>query len=105
MTALHEQGLQIKYSPLGHAQVTVGLSAVGLSSIPNLSRVRRIVIRNLGQPINWRDDGTDPTGTTGMVALKDEILVYDGDKADQFKMIRNSAATGDADVRIAYYGV
>jgi len=86
---------------LGHASATVGTSAVGLTAPP--AETRRTVIRTVGQPINWRDDGTDPTSTTGMALLSDETLVYDGDPA-LFKMIRSSTATADADVRIAYYG-
>jgi hypothetical protein len=57
----------------------------------------------MNQPVNWRDDGTDPTSTTGMPLLKDESLVFDGTMGN-FKLIRAASATGDADVRVAYYG-
>lgn len=87
--------------PLGHAQVTVSSVAVGLPSIPELAR--RALIRTLGQPLNYRDDGVNPTDSTGFPLLEDEAYVYNGDMAD-FKMILSSAATGDADVRVAYYG-
>lgn len=88
-------------NPLGHAQVTVSTSAVGLPSPP--AAARRALIRVLNQPVNWRDDGVDPTSTTGMAMLADESLVFDGVMTN-FKLIRDSAATGDADVRVAYYG-
>jgi hypothetical protein len=84
--------------PLGHNKVTVSSSAVSLPSIP--AGVKRVVIRTLGQAINWRDDGTDPTSSVGMALLADETLVFDGD-AYLFRMIRSSGS--DADVRVAYY--
>lgn len=101
----HEAGLQIQFNPLGHFSLTVSTIAVGLPNLPDLSRIRRVIIRNLGQPVNWRDDGTDPTGSTGFAALSDEIIVYDGNIPQQFKIIRASGATGDCDCRIAYYGL
>lgn len=86
---------------LGHEQLTVSTTAVGL---PNISeRARRTVIRVVGQPVNWTDHPDDtPTGTFGMPLLADETLVFDGNPYD-LKLIRASTATGDADVRIAYY--
>lgn len=86
---------------LGHEKVDVGTSAVGFANVP--TRVKRTMIRTLGQPINWRDDGQDPDGSTGMTLLKDEVLIFDADP-NRFKMIRTSAATGNADVRVSYYG-
>lgn len=86
---------------LGHAQLTVSSTAVGLPNIPE--RARRTVIRVLGQPINWTDyAGGTPTGTFGMPLLPEETLVFDGNPYD-LKLIRASTATADADVRIAYY--
>jgi len=85
-------------TPLGHQKVTVSSTAQALPSIP--AQARRAVIRPLLDAITYRDDGTDPTATTGFPILKDEVFVYDGDLAT-FKMIR---ITIDADVRIVYYG-
>lgn len=85
---------------LDHDQITVGSSAVSLGDPP--ARAKRTVIRTLGQPINWRDDGQDPTGTTGMALLADEIVVLDADP-NRIKLIRAADATGDADVRVAFY--
>lgn len=89
-------------TPLGHFQVTVSGSAVPLPTIP--PEARRVVIRTLGQPINFRDDGTSPTGTTGFPMLADEWIVYDTVPTIDFEMILGSTATGDADVRVSYYG-
>lgn len=101
----HEGGLQTMFTPLGHAQASVGSSAVGLPSLPTpLASVRRATIRAVGQPINWRDDGVDPTGSLGMLLAAGDTLVYDGDMA-KFKMIQDASATGASDVRVAYHGV
>jgi hypothetical protein len=101
--ATHENGVQIAYIPLGHVQVSVGTTVVALPSLPARDRIRRVTIRVLGQPINFRDDGVDPTGAVGFPLLADETLVYDGDP-ELFRMRTDSTATGNADVRIAYYG-
>jgi hypothetical protein len=101
-----ENGVQVRFTCLGHFQVAVDDSVVGLPSPSvELHRVRRIVIRPLGGDIVYRDDGTDPSGEPdepGMPILDQEVLVYDGTFPDDFRMIRH--VTGTADVRIAYYG-
>lgn len=86
-------------SPRGHFTVSVTNVAVGLPSLPE--DVRRMVLRSMAAPINWRDDGTDPTLSSGMPVLTDEPLIYDGDVMSTFKMIRSTGV--DADVRVAYY--
>lgn len=89
-------------NPLGHEQLTVGTSAVGLPNIP--AGTRRVLLRVVNQPVNWTDFPDDPpTATFGMPLLKDESLVFDGDP-ENFRLIRASSATADADVRVAYYG-
>lgn len=85
---------------LGHEQLTVSTAAVALQQAPE--NARRTVIRTLGQDINWRDDGADPTASDGMALLADETLVFDGDPF-LIRLIRASTASGDADVRVAYY--
>jgi hypothetical protein len=102
LPSVFDGGLQVRYAPLGHFEVTVGATAVGLPNIPNPERVRRIVIRPLGEAIVFTDDGTTPSASHGMPLLEDEILVYDGQEAEDFQMIRRAAA--DADVRVIYYG-
>jgi hypothetical protein len=89
-------------TPLGHFQVTVGTSAVGLPSIP--AEARRVYLTPVGAPINFRDDGTNPTGSSGYPIPADTHFTYDVEPTATFKMIRASTATSDADVRVAYYG-
>lgn len=100
-TVSFENGLQVKYSSLGHESQLVEAVAVGLPNIPNEERVRRVVIRPLSADIIWTDDGTDPTTSGhGMVLYKDEILVYDGRDLSAVRMISDASA----DVRVIYYG-
>ena len=96
-----QNGQIVVHNPMGYAQVTVGGSAVGLPGLPDVERVRRVMIRVLGGPINFRDDGVDPTDSEGFTILKDEVFVYDGD-FERFRMVKDDVA--DADVRIIYYG-
>lgn len=98
-------GVQVHFEVLAHAQITVGTGAVGLPSIPSgdlEAQIKRVVIRNLGQPIQWVGDGSDPTQSYAFPALADEVFVYDGRDLSKFKMVRAPAATADADVRIIY---
>lgn len=100
-TVSYDNGLQVKYAPLGHAEQTVGGSPVGLPTIPNEDRVRRVVIRPLSADIYWTDDGSTPSAAHGMLIYKDEIVVYDGLDLAAFKMY----SAGSADVRVIYYGI
>lgn len=86
---------------LGHAQLTVSTTFTTLPDPP--SRTKRTVLRILGQPVNWTDFPDDePTASFGMPLLAGETLVFDGDP-NHLKLILAAAATGDADVRIAFY--
>jgi hypothetical protein len=100
-TITHEGGVQVKFTALLHAENNaVGGSPVGLPSIPNEDRIRRVVIRVLLDTIYFTDDGSTPTSSHGFPIEKDETLVYDGHDLAQFKMV--SASTSD--VRVIYYG-
>ena len=87
--------------PLGHEQATVGTSVTTLAPPAG---TRRVTFRTLGQPINFTDDGTDPTDATGFPLLADEVMVHDVDEPQAIKLIRSSEATADADVRVMYHG-
>lgn len=111
--ARHEAGLIILQHPLGHYEVAVGTSPTGLPGLSAVltavesrpERIRRVVIRNNGQPMVWTDDGSTPSGSHGMTALADEVLVYDGADLSQLQFLRGSSATADVDLRVAYYGI
>ena len=102
MTALHQNGFQVKFAPLGHAQTAVSSTPVALPSLPSLDKLRRVLIQPLDADIYWTDDGQNPSATLGQWLLKGSILVYDGSKPDQLKMV---CLDGTADVRLAYYGL
>src|SRR5690348_1181317 len=103
--ALYEQGIVVQYQGHGHEVVTVDTSVHVLPDPPvDWTRVRRVAVRNLGQPIDWTADGTDPDGITSFKSLADEIVVLDTDFTN-FRMKASPDATGSADVRIAYFGI
>lgn len=101
-TVFAEYVSQAPVRALGHEKITVSSVAIALPSIP--AGTRRVVIRPLDQPINFRDDGTDPTADAGFPIFANEFFIYDTEPDANFKMITSAAATGDADVRVAYYG-
>lgn len=103
--AKFEQGVLVLTNALGHGKVTVSSSAVGLPDLPsNPAAIRRVVIRTVDQPVCLRDDGVDPSSTTGLYLAAGDTIVHDGSRPDLIKLIRASDATADADVRVAYYG-
>lgn len=83
--------------PLGYQQLTSLSSAVGLT-IPANTTVALIQAET--QSIRWRDDGTDPTTTVGMVLSAGESMFFTGSLA-AFKAIE---ITASAKLNISYYG-
>ena len=51
------------------------------------------------QDVRWRDDGTDPTATIGMLLKTGVIFQYDGDLS-KIKFIETA---GSAKVNVSYY--
>jgi hypothetical protein len=62
--------------PAGYQQITDVSASVGLT-VPTGSVLALVQAQD--QAVRWRDDGTDPTGTVGMVLSAGETLVYNGD--------------------------
>lgn len=58
------EGLMAGRHFAGFEQIT-GLSAVKTLTIP--AKARLALISVTGQDVRWREDGTDPTATVGMV--------------------------------------
>lgn len=103
--ALYEQGVVVQYQGHGHTAVTLGSTVQPLPApTVDWSRIRRVAVRNLGQPIDWTADGNDPDGSSSFKSLADEIVVLDTD-FQNFRMKASPDATGSADVRIAYFGI
>lgn len=83
---------------LGYQQITSLSSATALT-IP--AGTTLAVIRCETQSVRWRDDGTNPTATVGMLMLAaDSPLYYTG----QLPLIKFIEATASAKLNISYYG-
>jgi hypothetical protein len=80
-------------------QVTSLSSAVGLGSIPSGSRWAKIEVE--GQPVRYREDGTNPTTSVGHILNPGDI--YDCTISDltEFKAIETAAS---AKFNVTFYG-
>ena len=90
----------LQSSPKGYQQLTVSTTAVGLT-LP--TGAQRAVIHIEAQPIRYRDDGTDPTSTVGVLVKADVSFELNSLLSlRQFKAIRSGSV--DATVNVVYYG-
>lgn len=84
-------------TPKGYQQITDLASAASLT-VPTGATVALIQAET--QSIRWRDDGTSPTTTVGMVLAAGESVFYTGNLAT-FKAIE---VTASAKLNVSYYG-
>lgn len=63
-------------TPVGYQQNTDQDPAVGLT-VPENARVA--IIQAEAADIRWRDDGTDPTASVGMLLASGESFLYTGE--------------------------
>lgn len=85
--------------PAGYQQLTVSSSVVGLT-VP--TRAVRAIIGVQAQSIRWRDDGTDPTASVGMLQKADTFFELHGAKSmEAFEAIRVDGSDGV--LNISYY--
>lgn len=84
--------------PKGYAQITTLTAAAGLGTIPDFAKL--VLIQPETKDVRWRDDGTDPTSTVGMVLAAGETLEYTGDMS-AIKLIETAAS---AKVNLTFYG-
>jgi len=83
---------------LGYEQVT-GLTAAKTLTIPTGARV--VALQAQDQDIRWRDDGTDPTATVGMILIAgDRPFLYNGNDLTALSFFE-AAAT--AILNVTYY--
>ena len=67
---------------------------------PNPARGKpHLAVIRSDEDIRWRDDGTAPTASVGMLLAADEVLLYDG-KTEDIRLIKVSAT---ATVDVSYY--
>lgn len=84
--------------PLGYQQIT-SLSSSTALTVPRGARFA--LIKAQTQNVRWRDDGTAPSGTVGMLlATTDPTLCYAGD----LSAIRFIETTASAAINVSYYG-
>lgn len=84
---------------LGYRQIVVAGSAVGVGAVPIDTTFTLIVVE--GGDIRFRDDGTNPTASIGMLVPKGATLKYDADPT-ALKAIAVSAA---ATLNVTFYGI
>lgn len=82
--------------PNGFERITDLSSAVGFTAPAG---TRLAIFRAETQDIRWRDDGTNPTSTVGLLMSVGDVFMYTGDFS-KFKMIETTAS---AVVQISYY--
>lgn len=85
-----------KRTPAGYEQIT-GITSAKTLTVP--ANARMALIQPTGQSVRWRDDGTAPTATVGMVIAANAVLEFIGN-LDQFRVIQTAAT---AVVNVSYY--
>lgn len=87
-------------APLGYQQRTISNSAVGFTSVPAGSTMAVVTIED--DDIRWRDDGTSPTSSVGMIAKQDSTITFENlGNLSAIKFIR---ITADAKINVSFYG-
>lgn len=85
--------------PVGYQQLTVSTTAVGLT-VP--SNAGRAVVVVEAQPLRYRDDGTNPTASVGMLCVAATRFDIESREALlAFKAIRSGGT--DSVLSISYY--
>lgn len=84
--------------PNGYSQITSLSSAAGIGTIP--AGTRLIALQAESQNLRWRDDGTNPTTTVGMILAAGDVLWYDGTKQSSIKFIE---VTATAKLNVSFY--
>lgn len=89
-------------TPLGFCQFTAGsadlVSASCTGGVPQNTVAAVIVVETAN--IRWRDDGTAPTTTVGMLMLSGSSLYYQGN----LTTLQTVAVSGSPVVDISFYG-
>lgn len=97
-------GLKNTTNNLGYQQIT-DLSSAASLTVPavdiagNKVMPTRAFIVAEGNSIRWRDDGTAPTASVGMILIQNNVLSYDGD-LNKIQFIQTGAG---AKLNVSYY--
>jgi hypothetical protein len=84
------------FEPKGYQQITDLSAAVGLT-VP--SNARYALLKCTVQAVRWRDDGTNPTATVGMLIDVGDEFFYTG-KLQKIKFIE---AVAGAVLNVSFY--
>lgn len=85
---------------LGYQQLTALSSAVAVSSsIP--AGAQTVLLQSETQNVRYRDDGTDPTATVGMILVTNTVYEFTIAQIARMKVIEAAAS---AKLNIAFYG-
>lgn len=87
--------------PLGYAQDTSISSASALPSIP--AGARAAIIQASGGDIRWRDDGTNPTTSIGMLLVDGNSFLYTGDETTEGALTAFRVISAAGEVNVSYY--
>ena len=88
---------EFENDPVGYEQLTVGVSAVGLASIPLNANRAIIVVEDA--TIRWRIDGTNPTNTVGTKSfINSTIILESRTQITNFKAIRTGSTSSKLSV-------
>jgi len=83
--------------PLGYQQVT-SLSSAATLTVPQGTSM--CLIQPETQSVRWRDDGTAPTASVGMLIAAGDVLEYTG----RPKALKIIEVTTSAKLNVTYYG-
>ena len=84
---------------LGHQQIT-SLSSSTALTVP--AGTQMALVQAESQNVRWRDDGTDPTATVGMILMAGATIEYD---AAQLSVVEFIEVAASAKLNVSYYGV
>ena len=85
-------------SPLGYRQIADVSAAAGFANVPVGTQL--VLISAETADVRWRDDGTDPTATVGMLLTAGQTISYFG-PVHKLKFID---VTSGAKVNASFYG-
>jgi hypothetical protein len=89
--------------PLGYCQLSVGASAVALTTCTGGIPAGTVLVNLTVSTANlrYRDDGTNPTATVGIPILQGQNVPYSGNNPAALVFI---AQSGTAAIDIGFYG-
>lgn len=95
-TAVGVNTIEGQRPPISYSQLT-SLSAATALTVP--SDCHAVLIQAETQNVRWRDDGTDPTASVGMLLYAGDFLWYNG-VPGSLKFIQVSAS---AKLNVTFY--